>query len=119
MACAQFVAQHPNTPDVYHFIVFAAHNNLGRHVVQSPTESCPLVGLPCVDGPTEIGQFHNVVDEHDVLGFEVTVDYSPLVEMQQSVDGLPDVVGGLSLGEKSFLAEDIEQRGLPNFQDQI
>ena len=46
------------------------------------------------------------------------MDDSIFVQMHQSLDCLSDVVGGLPLSEESLLPEDIEERGLPDFQDQ-
>lgn len=47
------------------------------------------------------------------------MDYAVLVEMDQGVDCLSDVVGGLAFGEKPFLSQDIEKRRLPDLKNEI
>ena len=115
MACAQLVAEHSNTPDINHLVILVPHNNLGRYVVECPTEGRSFISrldkyvrFACVYRPAEISQFHHIVDQNYILWLEVSVDYTIFVKMNQGINGLPNVVCCLSLSEESFLSEDVE-----------
>lgn len=58
-----------------------------------------------VNGPSKISKFHCVVYEDNVLGFQVSMDDSVAVEVLESEDGLPDVIGHLSLVEEPLFPE--------------
>lgn len=47
------------------------------------------------------------------------MDDPVLVQVDEGVDSLPDVVGSLSFCEESFLSENIEERALTNFENQV
>ena len=55
-----------------------------------------------MDGPAEISQFDDIVDEDDVLGFQVAVDDAVGMEVDQCLYGLLDVAGRLGLAEILF-----------------
>ena len=63
-----------------------------------------------MDGPAEIGQFDNIVDEDDILGFQVAVDDAVGMEVDQCFYGLLNVTGRLGLAEILFGSESIPQR---------
>ena len=63
-----------------------------------------------VDGPAESSQFDDIVDEDDVLGFQVAVDDAVGVKVDQCFYGLLDVAGRLGLTEILFGSESIPQR---------
>ena len=77
-----------------------------------------MLRFASVDRPPEIGQFNRVIDKHNILWLEISMDDSMLVEVHQSFDGLSDIVGGFAFGEESFFAENIEKGGFSNFQYQ-
>lgn len=116
MPCAQLVAKHPHTPHIHHLVVLISHHNLRGDVIESATESRSLISrlklnvrFAGVNRPAEIGQFHNIVDEHDVLWLKITMNHSILMKVHKCTYGLFDIVGGFPFGEEPFLPQDIEQ----------
>ena len=99
LANQQLVGQHPDTPQVNSVVVVISCQYLRRRVVEGAA-----VGLAAfvADGcPAEVAELADLVGEDDVLGFDVPVGYSLVVEV---LDGLGDVVdlGGCLLLRESL-----------------
>lgn len=76
------------------------------------------VRLVDVDGPAEVGQLDDVVDQHDVFWLEVAMDHTMLVQVHEGFHCLGNVVAGLNLGEVPLLPELVEERAFPQFHHQ-
>lgn len=66
----------------------------------------------CVGRPAEVRQLGHLVHDYYVLRFQVSVDHSVLVQINQSRYDLPQIVGGLGLAEVLLPAQNVKQRGL-------
>jgi hypothetical protein len=72
-----------------------------------------------MDRPAKICQFDNIVDEHDIFRFQISVDDTMRVQINESFDGLFNIDDGLSLTEIFFLSESIPQRAAAQLNNQI
>ena len=43
VACTELITENSYTPDIHHFIILGSHDDLWRHIIQSPTKCCPLI----------------------------------------------------------------------------
>lgn len=69
--------------------------------------------------PAEVGQLRDSIDDDDVLWLEIPMDHAVLVQVHESLNYLPQVVGGLGLIEVLFLAKYIKERSLAILEHQV
>lgn len=83
MEGAHFVKQNTERPNIGFEIVWLSFNDFRRKIVRS-AHHCFRLGLSAVEnsGNTEVAHFHLALLSHkDILGFDVSVQDLPVVDM--------------------------------------
>ena len=118
LANQQLVGQHSDAPQVHSVVVVSSRQYLRCRVVEGATVG--LAPFVADGGPAEVAELADLIGEDDVLGFDVPVGYSLVVEV---LDGLGDVVdlgGCLLLREGLGLLHLAEESALLHvFQDEV
>lgn len=97
----ELVGEDADRPEINLVIVGFLVDELGGHIVNSATESCPPL-VNRVGSPAEIAKFNChllEVSDQNILRLYVPMDHVTFLQVQQSVDDLADDMLGLFLSE--------------------